>query len=96
MRDVVVFKTPHDVHHRVHFADMGQEFVAQSFAVRRAFDQSRDVHEFEYGRRDLFAVIQRREFVQPLVRHRDDADVRLDRAERIVRALRARLRDRIE
>src|SRR5690606_38576552 len=46
---------------------------------------------------DLLRLRQRRELVEARVRHGDLADIRLDRAERIVRRLRRRrLRQRVE
>jgi hypothetical protein len=33
------------LHDGIAFADVGQEFVAQPFALRGPFDQARDVHE---------------------------------------------------
>jgi hypothetical protein len=48
--DVGVFKAAHDMHDGVHFADVGKKFIAQAFAVRRAFHEAGDVHEFNRGR----------------------------------------------
>ena len=89
VRYVFVVETPYDVHDRVHFPDVRQEFIAKTFALRRALDKPRDIHEFHGCGGDFFAVVKRREFFKPFVRHRDDAHVRLYRAKRIIRAHRA-------
>ena len=81
---------------RVHLADMGQELVAQALALARAAHQTRDIHELHDRRGGLFRVVQVGQRLEPLIRHGDHADVGVDRAEGIVRALRARLRDRVE
>ena len=96
MRHVFVVETAHDVHDRVHFADMRQKFIAQPFAPRRALYEARDVHEFDDGGRDLFAVIKSGQFCQPFVGHGYDAHVRLYRAERVICGFRAGMRDRVE
>ena len=96
MHDVVIVKAAHHVDDRVHLSDMGQELVAQALALARAAHQARDVHELHDRRGGLFRVVQVGQRLEPLVRHGDHADVGVDRAEGIVCALRARLRDRIE
>ena len=50
--DVRVFKAAHDLHDGVHFADVGEKFIAQTFALRRAFDQAGDVHKLNRRRDD--------------------------------------------
>src|SRR5262249_29553103 len=60
-------------------------------------DQSRDIHEFNRGRHHFFRMAQLREHVEPRIRYRDHADIRIDGAERIVRRLRlARAGDGVE
>ena len=44
--DVRVFEAAHDLDDGVHLADVAEKFVAQTFAVRRAFHEAGDVHEF--------------------------------------------------
>ncbi|MPM93904.1 hypothetical protein SDC9_141046 [bioreactor metagenome] len=96
MDDVFVLKAAHDVHHRVHLANVREEFVAQSLATARAAHETRDVDELNRRGRVLFGVIHCGQHVQPLVRHGNHADVRLNGAERVVRRLRARLRNRVK
>ncbi len=81
---VGVFEAADDVHDRVHFADVRQELVAEPLALRGTLHQPGDVDEFDDGGNLtlwLDDVVQR---FKPWVRHLDDADVRLDRAEGIV------------
>ena len=44
-------KTAHDLHDRVHLADVGEKLVAQALAAARAAHEPGDVDEFD-GRRD--------------------------------------------
>ena len=94
--DVGVIKAANDMNNGVGIADIAEELVAETFALRRALDETRDIHELDRGRGILFRLVHLREIVQPRVRHGDDADVRLDRAERIVRRLRPGVCQRIE
>ena len=96
VHDVVVVKAAHDVHHGVDLADVRQELVAESLAAGRAAHQSRDIDKLDDRRRVFLGMMHLREHVQPVIRHGNDADVRLDRAERIVRRLRARAGDGVE
>ncbi|MNV72477.1 hypothetical protein D3C71_1655670 [compost metagenome] len=81
------------MNNRVHLADMRQEFVAETFALARAAHQSRDVHEFKCRRHRFVRYNQLRQLIETLVRNLNHADIGVDRAERIVRGLRARLRN---
>ena len=97
VRDVAVLEAAHDMGDRVAFADVGEELVAQPLALRGAAHQAGDVDEVEAGRDDLLRAGDRGQRRQPGVGHGDDADVRLDGAERIVgRLRRGGLRQRVE
>ena len=96
MRDVFVVEAAHYVNDGVAFADIRQKFIAQPFAFGRAFDQTRNVHEFDDGGGDFFGVIHFAEYVQPFVGNGNDAHVRFDGAEGIICAFRPRVRDRVE
>ena len=85
--NVRVLEAPHDLHDRVHLADMRKKFVAQPLARACALDEARDVHELDRGRDDDVGL---RDFLQhrePLVRHGHDADVWIDRAKGVIRRL---------
>ena len=77
--NVAAFEAAQDVHDRVHFADVGEELVAETFALRRAADEPGDVDELDLrldllrGPRDFLDRVEAR------VRNCDAADVRLDR-----------------
>ena len=51
--DVAVDERTEHKHDGIHFADVAEEFVAETFALTRAFDQTSDVHELD-GRWDEF------------------------------------------
>ena len=97
MLDVVILEAAQHMHDRIHFADIAQELVAQALALAGAAHQPGDVDEAELRLDDLGRARDPGELVQPRVGHGDVADVRLDRAERIVRRLRRRrLGQRVE
>src|SRR5690606_25542408 len=81
---------------RVDLADVGQELVAQALAAGRTCDQAGDVDELDRGRDHLLRLDDLGQRTQPWIRHRHDANVRLDRAERKVGRGDARLGQRVE
>ena len=96
VHDVRVLEAAHHVRDRVHLADVGQELVAEPLALRGAGDEARDVDELDRGRQDLFRLCDRRERREARVRHGHDADVRVDRAERVVLRRDSCARQRVE
>ena len=96
VHDVVVHEAAHEVRDRMRLANVREELVAQPLALRCALDEARDVDELDDGRHDLLRLHDLRERVELRVRHGDDADVRIDRAERIVLGRNLRRRERVE
>ena len=91
MDDIGIFKAAYHMHDGIHFTDVCQKLVAQTFALGCAFHQTCDVHKLDRRMRHLFGVIHLSEFFDTLIRHRNNADIRIDRAERKVCRLRPRL-----
>ncbi len=87
MGDVAVLEAAQDMGDRLDLADMGEELVAETLALRGAAHQAGDVDEFELGRHDLRRLAELRQDVEPRIRHGDAPDIGLDRAERVVRRL---------
>ena len=88
VNDVVIFKTAHHLHDRIGLADIGEELVPQSGTLRSTFHQTGDVHEFNRGRHQFFRSGNFREHRESGIGHGDHADIRVDRAKRIIRGLR--------
>jgi len=84
MGHVPVLKAAHHLHDGVAFADMAQKLIAQTLPAARPPDQPGDIHEFHRGGRIFFGVVHLRQDVQPAVGDRDDADIGLDGAERVI------------
>src|SRR5438105_2374997 len=96
MHDVAVVEAAHDMRDRVHLANVGEKLIAEAFAFRRAGDKPRDVDELDRRRNHFLRLRDRGELRQTRIGHFDDADVRLDRAERIILRRDARLGERVE
>ena len=97
MGDVVVLEAAQHMHDGVDLADVGEELVAQPFALGGAAHQAGDVDEGDAGRDDLLRLGDRRDLFQPRIGNGDFAGIRLDGAERIVGGLRGRRpRQRVE
>jgi hypothetical protein len=88
MVDVRTLETPNDLDDGIDLPDVAQKLVPEALALARAGYQPRDVHELDRRREDFLGLRHRGEFLQPVVGHIHDADIRLDRAEREIRRLR--------
>jgi hypothetical protein len=84
MDDVGVLEAAHDTDDGVGFADVGQELVAQAFALRGAGDQPGDIDELDDRRLHALRLDDGGELREARIGHFDDADVRLDGAEGVV------------
>ena len=89
--NVSVFKAAYNVNDSVALADISEEFVAQTLALRGALDESCDVYELNHSGCVFFGIIHLGELVETLVGNSYYSDVGLDRTERIVSRLRARV-----
>ena len=96
VHDVLVVEAADNVNNGVHLANVGQELVAKALTLACAAYQTGDIHELDHSRRGLLCVIEFGQRLQTLVRYSDHADIRVDGAERIVCAFRARLRNCVE
>ena len=96
VNNVVVFEAAHHMNHCVHLADVGEKLVAESLALRRALHKTRNVHKLDRRRGELFRLVHFCQLIEAFVRHGNNAHVRLNGAERVVRRLRPRIRDRIK
>ena len=94
---VRIFKTAHHLDDRRHLADVREELIAQALALARPAHQTRDIHKLDGRGHDLLRMRQCAQRLKSRVRHRHDALVRVDGAERIIGRLRLPgPRDRIE
>ena len=96
MDDIRILETTDDVRDRVNAPYMAQKLVPESFSLRGPFDQAGDVDKLDRGRRDFFRIKEGGDLLKPLVRDRDDTDVRLDGAKRIILGRRPRRREGVE
>src|SRR5699024_253192 len=86
----------HDVHDGIGIADMRQELIAQPLAGRGASHEPGDVDELDRRRQYSLRCRNAGQCLQALIRYRHHADIRIDRAEGIIRGRDFRRRQRIE
>ena len=96
VHDVFIVEAAYNVHDGVGAADILKKLVAETRALARALDKTCDVNKFDNGGGLLLGVVHLGELVEALVGDGHHADVRLDGAEGVVGALRARVGDRVE
>src|SRR5699024_6278707 len=85
VRDVRVAEGPCHQADRVRLADVGEELVTQPLPLGGPAHDAGDVDEGDRRGQDLARAEDLSELLQPRVRQRYDADVRLDRREGVVR-----------
>ena len=96
VHDVFIVEAAHNVHDGVSAADVLEELVAEARTLACALDKTRDIDKFDDGGGLLLGVVHLGELIEALVGNGHHADVRLDGAEGVVGAFRARVGDRVE
>lgn len=96
VHDVLIVEAAHDVDNGVRAADVLEELVAEARTLARALDEARDVDKFDDGGSLLLGVVHLGELIEALIGNGHHADVRLNGAEGVVGAFRARVGDRVE
>ena len=96
VHDVRVGEPAHHLRDRVRLADVREELVAEPLPLAGALDDAGDVDERDRRGHDLLGVEDLGERLQARVGQVDDADVRLDRRERVVRREHVVLGQRVE
>jgi len=82
--DIFVVKAAHDLDDGVGLADVSEKLVTEPFSLGRSADQAGDIDKFDRRGNYLFGFNDLCERLKTLVRDGDDADVWLDRGERII------------
>ena len=93
---IAVVETAQHVDDGVGLADVAEKLVAESFTLRGALHQTRDVYDFYRRGNDFCRLHQRGQRREALVGHRDYANIRLDGAKREVGTLCLRVTQTIE
>src|SRR5690606_15346250 len=81
MGDVVILEATQDVDDRIDLADIGEELVAETFALGRTPDETGDVDKGNAGRDDFLGAGDLRDVSQARVRNSNLAGIRLYGAE---------------
>ena len=84
MHDVVIIEAANDMHDRIGLTDVREELVTEALSLGGTLYETCDIDELDHRRHDLLRIIKCAQLLQTLIRHSDDTDVRLDRAERVV------------
>ena len=81
---IAVLEAAHYMNDRVYFTNISEELVSKAFTFRSTLDQTGDVNELNDSRCDLLGMIHFPQKANSLIRDRYNADVGVDRTERIV------------
>ena len=96
MGDVVIVEAAEHMQDGVTLTDVGEEFVAEAFALGRAFHKAGDIYYFNCGRYNRFRVAHLDESSQTVIGNGDDTHVGFDGAERKVGRLGLSVRKTVE
>ena len=73
---------------RVYLPDVGKKTVPQTLALGSAGHEARDIHKLNGSGDDFCRINELRDRLKTYIRDLNDANVRVDRTERIVLGLR--------
>ncbi len=96
MGDIVILEAADDVCDRMGLTDMPEELVAEPLAFRGTGHETRDVDELDSRRHHFLGLRDLCDALKPRIGDGHDADVRVDRAERIVLGRDPGCRQRVE
>ena len=82
--NVFIFEAAYDMGNRIGLANVGEELVAEAFALGGTRHQSCDINEFDDRRHHLLRFDDGRQRRKARIRHLDDANIGLNGAEGIV------------
>ena len=84
MNNICIFKTTYYMYNRIYFTDICKELVSKSFALGCSLYKSGNVNKFNYRRSYLLGMIKVSKQSQSLIRHSNNAYIRVNGTERIV------------
>ena len=79
------------MNNRVDLTNIGEEFIAQAFALTGTLHQTGDIDELHPCRDQLFALAEVRQLLEAVIGNRHRSHIWLNRAERKVRSLSLRV-----
>jgi len=80
VNDLGIVEAADDMRDGVSGANVPEELVAETLALRRAFDQAGNVDELHGGGHQAFGMDELGDLREPLIRYGDDAGVGVDGA----------------
>ncbi len=86
--NVGIVETTDHMDDGIHFPDIGQEFISQSFSFAGSFYQTGDVHNLDDGGHNPLRFHDFFQSIETLIGNGNDAHIGIDGAERIVGSFR--------
>src|SRR4051812_32560585 len=85
MNDVVVFKTADDMRNGVGLSNVAQELIAKAFAFAGSLNEACDIDKGHRGRNNDLGIDEAVDDFKSGIGNLYNADIRIDRAEWVVR-----------
>ena len=97
MMDIGVIKSANYLENRIDRADMREELIPESLALRGTLDETCDIYKFDCSRDRLGTIHDHTDLFETFIIHIHDTSIGLDRTKRKIRCLsRIRLGESIE
>ena len=84
MDNIGILKTTYHMYDSIYLTDICKELVSKSLALAGSLYKSCNIYKFDGSRCYFLRMIKFTEFYDPLIRYRNDSDVRINRCEWIV------------
>ncbi len=83
-----------DMRDRIHLSNGRQKFIPEPFALVSTFHEPRNIDKLDDGRNNTGTFVQSRKFLQPLIGHLNNTNIRIDGTKRIIRTINLFTRNR--
>ena len=84
MDHIRIFKAAYHMNNGIHFTDISQELISQTFALGCALYQTGDIHKFNDSRSDLLRIVKVSQKLQSFIRYGNHTHVWINGTKGIV------------
>ena len=68
----------------IHLTDIGEELIAEALAFGSSLHESGNINKFNYGRGNLFGIIESGELSETVIGYRNNTYIGIDSTERVI------------
>ena len=72
------------MHDGIHLTNMAEKFISKAFSAAGSFYKAGDINKFNGGWRYFFGMIHFSQYIQPLIRNKDNTGIGFNRTKRVI------------